>query len=626
MACCGIETRRGNTGMKDNDKKYVTNWLPITRDEMLLRNWEEVDIIIVSGDAYVDHPSFGNAVIARILERDGFKVAIIPQPNWRDDLRDFKKFGKPRLFFGVTAGCMDSMVNHYTANKRLRSDDAYTPGGVAGFRPDYASVVYSKILKKLYPDVPVILGGIEASLRRLAHYDYWSDTFMPGILAQTPADLMVFGMGEKTILEIARRLEKGIPVEGMRDIEQIGYYLPEEELVPFNGDWKSIELPSFEDCKEDKKKHAASFRIFEQESNKWQGARLIEKTANRFLVINPSFPPMSTDEIDASFDLPYTRLPHPKYAKRGPITAYEMIRHSVNIHRGCFGSCAFCTISAHQGKFVVSRSEQSILKEVKEVAKMPDFKGYISDLGGPSANMYLMRGMDDKLCKRCARPSCIYPAICQNLNADHHPLTRLYRKAALVPGIKKVFVGSGIRYDMLVGRNMQDAEKDGVDEYMRQLVSHHVSGRLKVAPEHTSENVLKVMRKPSFKLFHEFKRRFEEENHLAGLRQQIIPYFISSHPGSTIVEMAELAAETKDMGFQLEQVQNFTPTPMTLATVMFYTGYDPYTMQPIFTARKIDEKKDQQIFFFWYKNENKAFIRQKLLAFNRPDLVKKLLQ
>jgi uncharacterized radical SAM protein YgiQ len=612
--------------MKDNEKKYVTNWLPITRDEMLLRGWEEVDIIIVSGDAYVDHPSFGNAVIARILEHGGYKVAIIPQPNWRDDLRDFKKFGKPRLFFGVTAGCMDSMVNHYTANKRLRSDDAYTPGGVAGFRPDYASVVYSKILKQLYPDTPVILGGIEASLRRLAHYDYWSDTFMPGLLAQTPADLMVFGMGEKTILEIARRLDQGIPVEGMRDIEQTVYYLPEGEQPLVHADWKSIELPSFEECKEDKKKHAESFRIFEQESNKWQGARLTEKTMGRYLIVNPAFPPMSTQEIDASFDLPYTRLPHPKYLKRGPIPAYEMIRHSVNIHRGCFGSCAFCTISAHQGKFVVSRSEESILKEVKEVTEMPDFKGYISDLGGPSANMYLMRGLDDKLCKRCARPSCIYPAICQNLNADHHPLTRLYRNAAQVPGIKKIFVGSGIRYDMLVGRNRHDAEKNGVDEYMRQLVSHHVSGRLKVAPEHTSENVLKIMRKPSFKLFHEFKKRFEEDNRFAGLKQQIIPYFISSHPGSTLVEMAELAAETKDMGFQLEQVQNFTPTPMTLATVMYYTGYDPYTKQPVYTARKIDEKKDQQIFFFWYKNENRAFIRQKLMAHNRPDLVKKLLQ
>jgi uncharacterized radical SAM protein YgiQ len=612
--------------MIENGKKYVTNWLPITRDEMLLRGWDEVDIIIVSGDAYVDHPSFGNAVIARILEHGGYKVAIIPQPNWRDDLRDFKKFGKPRLFFGVTAGCMDSMVNHYTANKRLRSDDAYTPGGVAGFRPDYASVVYSKILKQIYPDVPVILGGIEASLRRLAHYDYWSDSFMPGLLAQTPADLLVFGMGEKTILEIAQRLDQGIPLEGLRDIEQTVYYLPERETPAHNNDWKSIELPSYEVCKEDKKKHAESFRIFEQESNKWQGARLIEKTANRFLVVNPAFPPMTTEEIDASFDLPYTRLPHPKYLKRGPIPAYEMIRHSVNIHRGCFGSCAFCTISAHQGKFVVSRSEKSILDELNEVVKMPDFKGYISDLGGPSANMYLMRGMDEKICRKCARPSCIYPAICPNLNADHHPLTGLYRKAAQVPGIKKVFVGSGIRYDMLVGRSRQDAEKNGVDEYMRQLVSHHVSGRLKVAPEHTSENVLKVMRKPSFKLFHEFKRRFEEENRIAGLRQQLIPYFISSHPGSTVVEMAELAAETKDMGFQLEQVQNFTPTPMTLATVMFYTGFDPYTLQPIFTARKIDEKKDQQIFFFWYKNENRAFIRQKLMSYNRPDLVQKLLK
>ncbi len=612
--------------MINTERKTITDWLPITRDEMIRRGWEDVDIVMISGDAYVDHPSFGGAVIARILEREGYRVAIIPQPNWRDDLRDFKKFGRPKLFFGVTAGCMDSMVNHYTANKRLRSDDAYTPGGVAGFRPDYASVVYSKILKQLYPDVPVILGGIEGSLRRLAHYDYWSDSFLPGILAQCPADLLVFGMGEKTIIEIARRLADGMPVEAIRDLEQTVYYLPENESVEERSDWRTIELHSFEECAKDKKKHADSFRIFEQESNKWQGARLIEKCANRYMVVNPPYPPMSTEDIDASFDLPYTRLPHPKYLKRGPIPAYEMIRHSVNMHRGCFGSCSFCTISAHQGKFVVSRSEASILKEIEEVTRMPDFKGYISDLGGPSGNMYRMKGIDLEKCKRCIRPSCIYPSICHNLDTNHRPLTELYQKAASVKGVKKVFVGSGIRYDMLVGRPKPEAERNGYDEYMKQLIRHHVSGRLKVAPEHTSDKVLKVMRKPSFKLFHEFKTIFETENKAAGLKQQLIPYFISSHPGSTVEAMAELAAETKNMGFRLEQVQDFTPTPMTLATVMFYTGYDPYTLQPVFTARQPNEKKDQQLFFFWYKNENRPFIRQKLLAVNRPDLIKKLLQ
>lgn len=612
--------------MVNTERKTITSWLPITRDDMLRRGWEDVDIIMVMGDAYVDHPSFGGAVIARILEREGYRIAIIPQPNWRDDLRDFKKFGKPKLFFGVTAGCMDSMVNHYTANKRLRSDDAYTPGGVAGFRPDYASVVYSKILKQLYPDVPVILGGIEGSLRRLAHYDYWSDSFRPGILAQCPADLLVFGMGEKTIIEIARRLADGVPVEAIRDLEQTVYYLPENEFVDERPDWRTLELHSFEECAKDKKKHADSFRIFEQESNKWQGARLIEKCDNRYMVANPPYPPMSTEDIDASFDLPYTRLPHPKYLKRGPIPAYEMIRHSINMHRGCFGSCSFCTISAHQGKFVVSRSEASILKEVEEVTQMPDFKGYISDLGGPSGNMYRMKGVNEEMCKRCVRPSCIYPAVCHNLDTNHRPLTELYQKAAKIKGIKKVFVGSGIRYDMLIGRPKPEAERNGYDEYMKQLIHHHVSGRLKVAPEHTSDKVLKVMRKPSFKLFHEFKAKFEAENRAAGLKQQLIPYFISSHPGSTVEAMAELAAETKDMGFRLEQVQDFTPTPMTLATVMFYTGYDPYTLQPVFTARQPNEKKDQQLFFFWYKNENRPFIRQKLMAANRPDLVKKLLQ
>jgi uncharacterized radical SAM protein YgiQ len=603
------------------EKRPITDWLPISREELDKRGWDEVDVIIVSGDAYVDHPSFGHAVMGRLIESKGFRVAILPQPNWRDDLRDFKKLGKPRLFFGVTAGNMDSMVNHYTANKRLRSDDAYTPGGVSGFRPDYATVVYTGILKKLFPDVPVILGGIEASMRRLTHYDYWSDSIKPDILTWSGADMLVFGMGEKGIVSLTKRFSAGERISLIRDIEQTAFRLPAGESLPNIPGTETRELPSHTECLADKKTFASHFRIFEEESNRWQGARLLERNGDSLTVVNPPNQPMAEAEIDASFDLPYTRYPHPRYNKRGQIPAFEMIRNSINLHRGCFGGCAFCAISAHQGKFVVSRSERSILKEVEQVAAAADFKGHITDMGGPSANMYLMKGIDTEKCMKCKRASCIFPSICRNLNTDHRPMTALYKKAMLVQGVKRITIGSGIRYDMLVGRTEAENKANGLDEYLKQVITKHVSGRLKVAPEHSAQNVLQIMRKPHYRTFIEFRKRFDEINRQHGLRQQLIPYFISSHPGSRPEDMAELACETMQQGFHLEQVQDFTPTPMTLATTLYYTGIDPYTMKPVYTARSRDEKLNQQKFFFWYKPENKRWLNESLRKMGRSDLI-----
>ncbi len=606
-------------------KRPVTDWLPITKKELEYRDWEDVDVVLISGDAYVDHPAFGTAVIGRILEELDLKVAIVPQPNWQDDLRDFKKFGKPNLFFGVTSGCMDTMVNHYTAGRRKRSTDAYTPGGKAGFRPDYSTTTYTKILKELFPDVPVLLGGIEASLRRVTHYDYWADKLFPNILSQSGADMLVYGMGEMPLRELVRLLKKGVPFSSIKTIPQTAVLHPRQEELPKNKSWEDLVLSSHEKCLRDKKAFAANFKHVEQESNKVAARRLIQGVGDENLVINPPYPPMTEEQIDGSFDLPYTRLPHPKYNKRGSIPAYEMIRFSINMHRGCFGGCSFCTISAHQGKFVSSRSEQSIMKEVEAVTAMPDYKGYISDLGGPSANMYRMKGKVQSICDRCVAPSCIHPVICSNLDTSHKPLTNIYRKVDEHPKVKKAFVSSGIRYDLVV----EDYNKnnDGsLDEYMDQLVSRHVCGRLKVAPEHTSDETLKIMRKPSFKHFHQFKERYEHYNKKHGLNQPLIPYFISSHPGSTEEEMANLAAETKAMGFKLEQVQDFTPTPMTVATIIYYTGLHPYTLRPVFTAKSPKQKKNQHLFFFWYKRENYSVIRDKLTGMGRPDLVEKLLQ
>jgi uncharacterized radical SAM protein YgiQ len=602
----------------------LTNWLPTTKKEVELRGWDQLDVILVTGDAYVDHPAFGAAVIGRIIEREGFKVAIIPQPNWQDDLRDFKKLGPPRLFFGVTSGNMDSMVNHYTANKRLRSNDAYTPGGKSGFRPDYATVVYSNIIKKLWPDVPLMIGGVEASLRRVTHYDYWSDKLKPTILVDSKADIGVYGMGELALLELLHALDKGAHINDLKNIKQTFFLQALDEAVQ-KSEWGEIHLASHEQCLADKKTYAGNFRHIEQESNKTHAARLIQEVGNQRLIINPPFPTFTEQQIDASFDLPFTRKPHPKYEKRGTIPAYEMIRHSVNMHRGCFGGCSFCTISAHQGKFVASRSKRSIMQEVDQITKMDDFKGYISDLGGPSGNMYKMKGKHQRICDNCKRPSCVFPSICSNLDTDHYPMLDIYREVDNHPAIKKAFVSSGLRYDLFLSDDKEKCRDNSYDDYLKQLTTRHVSGRLKVAPEHTSDRVLKAMRKPSFKLFYKLKDKFEQINKETGLKQQLIPYFISSHPESTVEDMAHLAAETKDLGFRLEQVQDFTPTPMTVATVIYYSGYDPYTLKPVYTARNKKEKLEQQRFFFWYKKDNQAWIKQTLFKLNREDLAKKIL-
>lgn len=606
-------------------ERPITDWLPLTKKELEMRGLDSVDVVLVTGDSYVDHPSFGTAVIGRIIEDEGFSIAIVAQPNWKDDLRDFKKFGKPKYFFGVTAGCMDSMVNHYTANKRLRSTDAYTPGGQAGFRPDYATTVYTKILKELYPDVPILIGGIEASLRRVTHYDYWSDKLMPSILIDSGADMLVYGMGEQPLRDMLRLLKKGVPFHSLRTLNQVAFVQGIHEELPKHKKWNTTSLSSHEECLKDKLKYAANFKIVEVESNKWNADRITQAVGDQLLVINPPYKTMTEKEIDASFDLPYTRLPHPKYKKRGAIPAYDMIKFSINMHRGCFGGCSFCTISAHQGKFIASRSERSILNEVDQVVNHPEFKGYISDLGGPSANMYRMKGKDEAICARCSSPSCIHPVICSNLDTSHKPMTALYRKVDANPKVKKAFIGSGIRYDLLVDDFNKNNEDGNHDEYIEQVITHHVSGRLKVAPEHTSDRTLRIMRKPSFKYFHKFKEKYDRISAEHGIKQQLIPYFISSHPGCDDVDMANLALETKDLGFQLEQVQDFTPTPMTVATVIYYSGVHPYTLQPVETTKNKQEKLNQRSFFFWYKKENHKVIRQLLHKAKRNDIAEALI-
>ena len=624
----------------------LTDWLPTTKEEMELRGWDYVDVILFSGDAYVDHPSFGAAVIGRVLEAEGYRVAIVPQPDWHGDFRDFKKLGRPRLWFGVAPGCMDSMVNKYTANRRLRSEDAYSPDGRHDLRPEYPTIVYSQILKRLYPDVPVILGGIEASLRRLTHYDYWQERFRPSILCDSGADMIIYGMGEKAVVEISNHLQMAIEdgnahldyaedgtarvgLKAFRDVITHGHCVPQtvsiynKEDIPGGIVADDLILHAHETCLKDMKAQAENFRHIEEESNKYHAQRIIQPIGGRYVVVNPPYPPMTQDEIDHSFDLPYTRLPHPKY-KGKRIPAYEMIKFSVNLHRGCFGGCAFCTISAHQGKFIVNRSKESILKEVRQITEMPDFKGNLSDLGGPSANMYGMKGKNLKACERCKRPSCIHPEICPNLNTDHTALLDIYHAVDALPGIKRSYIGSGVRYDLLL-HDAKDARINQVNaEYTRELITRHVSGRLKVAPEHTSDRVLELMRKPSFRQFGEFKDIFDRINRESGLRQQIIPYFISSHPGCTEEDMAELAVLTKRMDFQLEQVQDFTPTPMTVSTEAWATGYHPYTLEPVYSAKSPREKLAQRMFFFWYKPEEQQKIKAELRRIGRTDLADKL--
>ena len=604
-------------------KEYrLTDFLPTTKKEMELRGWDYVDVILFSGDAYVDHPSFGAAVIGRVLESHGYRVAIIPQPDWHGDYRDFKKLGRPRLFFGISPGCMDSMVNKYTANRRLRSEDAYSPDGRHDCRPEYPTIVYSRILRQLYPDVPIVLGGIEASLRRLTHYDYWQDKLRKCILCDSGADIISYGMGEKTVVSIAQRLAGGEDIKQLHDLPQT-VYLAKEKDIPGGITNDDIVLHSHEECLRNKKAEAENYRHIEEESNKYHAQRLLQKVDGIYAVVNPPNPPMTTDELDASFDLPYTRLPHPKY-KGKRIPAYEMIKHSVNIHRGCFGGCAFCTISAHQGKFITCRSKESILKEVRQVTEMDDFKGYLSDLGGPSANMYGMHGRNLLACEKCKRPSCIHPQVCPNLNTDHSALLDIYHAVDALPKVKKSFIGSGVRYDLLLHHSKDEKSNEAARQYTRELICKHVSGRLKVAPEHTSDKVLYLMRKPSFQQFEQFKRIFDRINREENMRQQLIPYFISSHPGCKEADMAELAVITKRLDFHLEQVQDFTPTPMTIATEMWYSGYDPYTLEPVFSAKTAREKLAQRMFFFWYKREERRHIEQELKRIGRPDLISKL--
>lgn len=600
----------------------LSDFIPTTKKELSLRGWTQLDIILFSGDAYVDHPAFGVAVIGRTLERAGYKVAIVPQPDWHGDFRDFKKLGVPRLFFGIAPGCMDSMVNKYTANKRLRAEDAYSPDGRHDMRPEYPTIVYSKILRQLFPNVPIVLGGIEASLRRLTHYDYWEDRLRKSILCDSTADLIVYGMGEKPILEISKRLSAGEAINNLYDIPQTAF-LTDKNKIPFGIGPDDIILHSHEECLKNNRAQAENFRHIEEESNKLHAQRLIQAVDNKYVIVNPPYPPMTTEEIDASYDLPYTRMPHPKY-KGKRIPAYEMIKHSVNIHRGCFGGCAFCTISAHQGKFISSRSKESIIREIKQIIAMPDFKGYISDLGGPSANMYKMGGRNKIICEKCKRPSCINPNICPNLNTDHGPLLEIYHAVDALPQIKKSFIGSGVRYDLLLHKSNDININKAATRYTEELICKHVSGRLKVAPEHTNDNVLKLMRKPSFTQFQKFNAIFDKINKEHNLKQQLIPYFISSHPGCHEIDMAELAVQTKRLNFHLEQVQDFTPTPMTVSTEMWYTGLNPYTLEPVYSAKTKEEKLSQRQFFFWYKPEEQQNIARSLRKIGRSDLIKEL--
>lgn len=615
----------------NNTINMTSLFLPTTRKEIERLGWDHIDVIIFSGDAYIDHPSFGMAVIGRILEAEGLNVAIVPQPDWHGDYRDFKKLGRPRLFFGIAPGAMDSMVNKYTANKRLRSEDAYSPDGRHDLRPEYPSIMYTRILKELYPDVPVVLGGIEASLRRLTHYDYWQDRLEKCILCPSGADILIYGMGEKPIISLAHLL-----IEQDCEIDTTLFHnlmarFPQKQTVsllakkdiPGGIRQDDIILHSHDECLKNKKMQADNFRHIEEESNKYSAQRILQEVDGMYAVVNPPYQPMSQDELDRSFDLPYTRLPHPKY-KGKRIPAYDMIKFSVNLHRGCFGGCAFCTISAHQGKFITSRSKESIIKEVKAITQMPDFKGYLSDLGGPSANMYAMHGKNTDICHKCKRPSCINPKVCPNLNTDHSKLLDIYHTVDNMPGIKKSFIGSGIRYDLLLHKT-DDAKVNAANrKYTEEVITSHVSGRLKVAPEHTSQRVLDLMRKPSFQLFYDFKRIFDDVNKRHHLKQQLIPYFISSHPGCTASDMAELAVITKGLNFQLEQVQDFTPTPMTVSTEAWYTGYHPYTLEPVYSAKTQRDKLAQRQFFFWYKPSEKQNIIRELRRINRTDLIQKL--
>ena len=564
--------------------------IPTSIKEVKALGWDYIDVILFTGDAFIDHPSFGTAVIARWLQKHGYRVAVVPQPNWRDDLRDFRKLGAPRLYFGVNAGAMDSMVNHYTAAKRLRSDDAYTPEGRAGQRPDYAVTVYTKILKEIYPEIPVVIGGIEASLRRVTHYDYWQDALKPSILVDSGADWLCYGMGERTMLEFTKAIEAGRNVSDIRKIPQLGFYMDGRCKLK-----DAVILNSYERCCKDKVAFAENFHVVETYANMLQPPVLIEPVGKGYVQINPTWPPATQQEMDSYWDLPFTKLPHPRY-KGKHIPAFEMIKFSVNTHRGCFGGCNFCTIAAHQGKFIQSRSEESIIKEIAGLNNLPGFAGNISDVGAPTANMYGMRGKNPELCAKCRRKSCLFPGPCKNMDRSHERLLKLYERIAKVKGIRHAYIGSGIRYDLFLD------EKGFVDEtsypYLKELILEHTSGRLKVAPEHTEDSVLKLMAKPSFKLFERLRMEFDNIVYSSGKKCELVPYFISGHPGCGMREMQRLARTPALKGLYMDQVQDFTPTPMTTSSVMFYTGLDPKNLEKVFVERDLERKKEQKSFFF----------------------------
>ena len=564
--------------------------IPTSVKEVQRLGWDYIDVIFFTGDAFVDHPSFGTACIARYLEKFGYRVAVVPQPNWKDDLRDFRKLGAPRLYFAVNSGAMDSMVNHYTAARRLRHEDAYTPDGQFGRRPDRAVTVYTKILKRLWPDVPVVIGGVEASLRRLAHYDYWDNSIHPSILVDSGADWLCYGMGERTMLELTRAIESGRNLRQMENIAQLAFY--RKGTCKLDG---ALVLHSYERCLEEPRSFAENFHQIEVHANMLTPQTLVEPVGDGYVRVNPPLPPATTEEMDSFWDLPFTKKPHPRY-KGKRIPAYDMIKDSIITHRGCFGGCNFCTIAAHQGKFIQSRSEESILKEVRELAAMPEFRGNISDLGAPTANMYGMHGKDPSRCAVCRRKSCLFPSACSNMDRNHERVLALYRRVDAMKGIRHSYIGSGVRYDLFLD------EKGFVDgsgkKYLRELMLRHTSGRLKVAPEHTEDKVLYYMAKPSFRLFERLRAEFDKINREEGTHTELVPYFISSHPGCTLQDMRRLASNKSLKGIWMEQVQDFMPTPMTTSSIMFCTGLDPRTMKEVFVEHDPERKKEQKSLFF----------------------------
>ena len=582
-------------------------FLPMSREEISARGWDEVDIVFVTGDAYVDHPSFANALLGRLLEVEGWRIALLSQPDWRS-CEPWKLFGRPRLFFAISAGNMDSMINHYTANRKVRNDDAYSPGGEIGRRPDRATLAYCQRAREAYPGVPVIAGGVEASLRRIAHYDYWSDTVRRSILMDSKADLVVFGMGESPIQEIARRLHAGRGLRDLRDLRGVAYRLGASETPPVGDD--TLELPSFEEVSHDGVAFCRMTRIAHQETNPYNARRLVQRHGHEHVVVNPPSWPLSREEMDRVYGLPYTRRPHPSYGGR-KVPAWEVIKHSVQIMRGCFGGCTFCSITAHEGRIIQSRSPESVLAELRAMAADPDFRGVVSDLGGPTANMYQMRCTKPEVEAKCRRLSCVHPTICKLLGTDHGPVRDLMRKAREVDGVKKVFVASGIRMDL--------ARLD--PGYIREVAEHHTGGYLKVAPEHTDPEVLRLMKKPGPEDFEGFDRTFTKASRQAGKEQYLIPYYIASHPGSDLNAMIDLALFLKRNGYKPDQVQDFIPSPFDIAACMYHTGLDPFTLEPVTVAKKLSDRRMQRALLQFFKPENWLEVRKALIAAGRPELI-----